>query len=224
MFFFIFLRTVDDEPGSGSTTGSKQHTQRKVPHIATENGVCMSANSIINPTSIGVNTVNSAAGSGMVICYDSDSRIYFVSETILGSVKLNKAKQGLSPTMIVDRSSTSVLDLFKSTVEGVVKKPIKYYTRNQNAPTLSIFLSVKKNNEQDCFPIKIDGEEKFLPISEINKLKGAYKLIIKSGILRDSSKDYSAYVWSLNVVEMIIDTSVEVPNKTGFKFAQFITL
>ena len=96
------------------------------------------------------------------------------------------------------------------------KKTIKYYTRNQNSPSLSVFMIVRKTDEGEFFPIKVDGEEKLLTIPEISNLKGSYRVIIKCGILRDGR---DGFVWSLSAQEIFLDTTVTVPNETGFKFS-----
>jgi hypothetical protein len=190
----------------------------------TSNGVLFQNGNAINQSLISVVTSPTNTSSSSYICYDSDTKIYIATETTIGSLKVKLNRQGTSPTIIIEKGKHSMLEKFRSAVEAHLKKSIKYYTRNQHASYVSVFLTTKRENDGDVFPVKVNGEEKLLSVKELSNLRGAYRVVVKVGGLRDSNADTSAYVWSLAATELIIDTTVEVPAESTFKFASQIDI
>jgi hypothetical protein len=108
----------------------------------------------------------------------------------------------------------------------VAKQPIKFYTRNQSAASITAFIAARKINNEEFFPVKVDGEEKLLSSPQLQALKGAFKAVVKCGNLKESDREPNSLVWSLTVTAVIVNTTLEVEDdlQTAFKFAKHLSI
>ena len=59
---------------------------------------------------------------GFQIIYNNEARLFLATDPIVGSLRVRPGKQGLSPTMILEKKPNSILDQFKEAVECSIKK------------------------------------------------------------------------------------------------------
>lgn len=83
----------------------------------TDDGVLITSLASIDNAKLSL--VHNANTHGQTVCYDGDTRIYLLTDLFLSSIKLNKKpmNQGLSPTLLVQKSSDSILVKFKNLIE-----------------------------------------------------------------------------------------------------------
>lgn len=84
---------------------------------------------------------------------------------------------------------------------------------------------MRKNPKgEEVFPVKQNGQEKMLSVSELENLKGGFRLVMKSGALKEGFD--KTLTWSLSVTEIIINTTMEVADDphSPCKFGKYISV
>ena len=151
--------------------------------------------------------------SDIRVCYKNKCRIFFLAPSFVGKLTIYDSDSGFSPKVTAKKPTDGILSRFKSALEQRAGKPVNFYLKFQQAQHLNVFMNMRKYNDQSLFPVRVDGINQLMTISDMKELSGLFKMLLKAGKLKDTGK---MYMWTICCEEISVDTSVEVANADDY--------
>lgn len=193
--------------GATGTQNSSNKGAKTV--LVSDQGICFSNISQIDINKLSIISVNDSKQ----ICYGEESRLYFVSEAMLGKLKVYENDEGYSPKIAILNPPNGLLNCFKTMLEEKLNKKVHFYVKNQKSAQLNVFINCKRIDGERVISARIDGTNEMISVDKLNSLSGSFKVLLKVGKVKD---DKVKMMWSVSAEEISVDTTVDTANHEDF--------
>ena len=138
----------------------------------------------------------------ILLAYKHSKRFYIKSDEFIGELKVfNSTFSNGGPFLYIKKSQ--IMEQVKHHITKILKKPVKFYGKNNSSPLLGCYVDTFTNEQNVCcVNALVNGKPELLPVKNLCGKICKLTAILRSGSIKKVNNEH---FWSLAVTELKID-------------------